>query len=408
MRRFFIFHFSFFIFHFSFFYFLLFTSPSFAQTERTCLVYFTGIGCPHCAKVDPLVLEKLPEKYPGLVVVEYEIYQEKQNAPLLFEYDKIYNSGLGIPLVIFDKEKSLVGGTSISQNIEKILEEKKGNPCPLIDGTSVRYEDLDISSLPGSPEIYPPIWRVYPLSGGEEGETSTKVVQQDLTLAKVISLAAVDAVNPCALAVLTLMLLGVLAYNPGDKRKVLLAGLAFSFSVFVMYFFYGLVIIRIFQVIQALTSIRLWLYKLLGVAAVVLGVLNIKDFIRYQPGSVGTEMPMFLRPKMQNLLFKITSPKGAFTLGALVTLFLLPCTIGPYIICGGILCSLSLLETLPWLFIYNAIFILPMLAITIFCFAGLTSVENVSEWRERNIRPLHLIAGVIILALGLAMVLGWV
>lgn len=380
---------------------LLFAGTVFAQTNETCIVYFTGVGCPHCAKVDPFVLEELPKKYPDLIIIEYEIYQERENAPLLYEYDKVYGSGLGIPLVIFNKNKSLVGDTPILKNVERVLAEEKGNLCPFIDGTSVPYEEFNLSSLPGKPKIYPE-------SKGGESKENTEVVQSNLTLAKVLSLAAVDAVNPCALAVLTLMLLGILAYNPGDKRKVLLAGLAFSFSVFIMYFFYGLVIIRLFQVIHALTSIRLWLYKVLGFLAVVLGVLNLKDFVRYKPGTLGTEMPMFLRPKMQNLLFKITSPKGAFAIGAFVTLFLLPCTIGPYVICGGILCSLSLLKVLPWLFLYNAIFILPMLAITAVCFVGLTSVENVSEWRERNIRFLHLVAGVIIFGLGLAMLLGLV
>ena len=119
-------------------------------------------------------------------------------------------------------------------------------------------------------------------------------------------------------------------------------------------------------------------------------------------------MPVFLRPKMQSLFFKLTSPKGAFGVGAFVTVFLLPCTIGPYVICGGILCPLSLLEALPWLLVYNLVFVLPMLFITSACYIGFTTVENVSGWREKNIRYLHLVAGLIIFGLGIAMVLGWV
>lgn len=33
---------------------------------------------------------------------------------------------------------------------------------------------------------------------------------------------------------------------------------------------------------------------------------------------------------------------------------------------------------------------------------------DVSSWKDKNIRRLHLVAGVIILALGAAMILGWV
>lgn len=235
-----------------------------------------------------------------------------------------------------------------------------------------------------------------------------KDLPKELTLAKIISLAAVDAINPCALAVLILILLAITTLGPKKRNNIFLAGLAFSTAVFGMYFFYGLVIVRLFQVIQALTSVRFWLYKILGVAAVILGILNIKDFIRYQPGGFLTEMPMFLRPKIQNFFFKVTSPKGAFGVGVLVSVFLLPCTIGPYVICGGILCSLSLFQALPWLLLYNLIFILPMLAITAICHFGFATVQQVSGWREKNVRYLHLLAGVIILGLGIAMALGWI
>lgn len=199
-----------------------------------------------------------------------------------------------------------------------------------------------------------------------------------------------------------------ICYNPESKRNVLLTGLGFTVSVFVMYLVYGLIIIRFFQVIQTLKSVRLVLYKVLGVAAIGLGILNVKDFIRYKPGGFATEMPMFLRPTAKKVISGVTSPKGAFVVGAFVTVFLLPCTIGPYVIAGGILSPMELLKTIPWLFIYNFVFVLPMLAITVIVYIGMASVENVSEWKDRNIRYLHLVAGVIIFLLGVAMIMGWV
>jgi hypothetical protein len=384
-----------------FFFFLgILSSSSLAVDEqKTCVVYFSGIGCSHCAKTDPVVLEQLPQKYPDLIIIKYEIYQERGNAPLLDKYSDVYGSGLGIPLIIFSKDKFLVGDSPILKNIEPMLEEQAGNPCPLVDGSSIDFVGLDLTSLPGKPKIYPE--SLPEATGGE-------IIPSELTLTKVLSLATVDAINPCALAVLTLMLFAILAFSPKKRQNILFAGLAFTLAVFIMYFIYGLVIIRLFQLIQALTFIRLWLYRALGLAAIILGILNIKDFIRYKPGGFLTEMPMFLRPKAKSLFFKVTSPKGAFVAGALVTIFLLPCTIGPYIICGGILCTLSLLETIPWLLFYNLIFVLPMLAITIACYVGFTTVESVSGWKDKNIRYLHLVAGLIILGLGMAMLLGWV
>jgi len=80
---------------------------------------FTGVGCTHCAKADPIVLTQLPHEYPNLVVVEYEIYQNKENAPLLYQYDEKYNSGLGIPLLIFGKDDALIGDNPILKNVKK-------------------------------------------------------------------------------------------------------------------------------------------------------------------------------------------------------------------------------------------------------------------------------------------------
>ena len=96
--------FTIFVLSFVFFAFsLIFLSRfSEAQGNYICAVYFTGVGCPHCAKTDPVVLEDLLREYPNFIVIEYEIYQQGQNAPLLYEYDSKYQSGLGIPLIIFN------------------------------------------------------------------------------------------------------------------------------------------------------------------------------------------------------------------------------------------------------------------------------------------------------------------
>ena len=234
------------------------------------------------------------------------------------------------------------------------------------------------------------------------GEISPDFLEQlpaEFTLVKIISLAVVDAVNPCTLAVLGLMLVAILTYNPTRKKNILLAGLAFVFSVFVMYLIYGLVIVKLFQLIDAFKIVQLWLYKVLGIGAIVLGGFKIKDFFQAKAVCKVT-------PRVDRLILKITSPRGAFLIGAFVTVFLLPCTIGPYIICGGILCSLGLLKSLPWLLLYNLIFILPMLIVVLFIYFGLRKVEDVSSWQAKNIKYLNLVAGLVILGLGIAMVLG--
>lgn len=448
--------------------------PQFSQAQESqiehdfCMVYFTGVGCTHCAKADPIVLTQLPLEYPNLVIVEYEIYQNKENAPLLYQYDEKYNSGLGIPLLIFGQNDKLAGDNPILKNIRKIIEERKTNHLVCSDGLMSCFCETNINDLPNSPKIWQQgkilikdktsnelllsktksdeLFKVLlktndvekslegfnyeqitpmkvALSGqnvqfdkalkiGEwvfqwnetkEEEILPENYQPKFTIVKILSLAIVDAINPCALAVLILMLTSILAYNPGKRKNIILAGLAFVLAVFVMYLIYGFLIVKLFQVAQGLSAVRLWLYKVLGVIAIILGILNIKDFIKYKPGSIGTEMPMFLRPKAQKIISGITSPRGAFIVGIFVTLFLLPCTIGPYIIVGGILSTLAFLKVLPLLVFYNFIFVIPMIVIVGIVYWKLSKIADISSWKEKHIGKLHLTAGLIMFILGLVM-----
>ena len=136
---------------------LLFTRMTTSETQNyVCVVYFTGIGCPHCAKTDPIVLSVLPEENKKFVVIEYEIYQQRENAVLLPKYDEKYNTGLGVPLVIFNKNDHIIGDMPILNQIRNKIDfylSHGGNECPLLDG-SVPFENLEIDKLPGKPKIW--------------------------------------------------------------------------------------------------------------------------------------------------------------------------------------------------------------------------------------------------------------
>lgn len=223
------------------------------------------------------------------------------------------------------------------------------------------------------------------------------------TVWEIAGLAAVDAVNPCALAVMAIVLTSLLLANPKNRRTVLLGGISFTSAVFILYFIYGLGMTSVFSFIAPIAP---YVNKGIAVFAILLGVLNLKDYFVYKPGGLATEMPLSMRPKMKIWVKRITNPRGAFVIGLLVTFFLLPCTIGPYIIASERLSHLSLMARLPWLFFYNLIFVLPMLGITLAIYFGFTSVEKVSGWKEKNIRYLHLIEGLILTALGILILTG--
>ena len=356
--------------------------------ENEIILYqFYGQGCPHCS-AESKFLEEMQQKYSSLEVKEYEIYFNEENRKLFKDMAESYKTEIkGVPTIFID-DRVIVGFSNslekdIENEIQKCLKEKCTDPLLRANGEATQII-------------------------GDKSPSENPEETEKLSFPKIISLAAVDAINPCALAVLTLMLITILTYNPKNKKRILYSGLAFTLSVFMMYFIYGLIIIKFFQLIQGLSSVRVYLYKCLGVAAIIIGSLNIRDYISYKPGNVATEMPLMMRPKVKKIISKITSPKGAFTAGLFVTVFLLPCTIGPYIIAGGILSAMEIIKTIPPLILYNAIFVLPMIIITGLVYKGISKVEDVSEWKDKNIKILHLVAGIIMVLLGITMLTGWI
>lgn len=229
-----------------------------------------------------------------------------------------------------------------------------------------------------------------------------------LTLGKITSLALVNSVNPCQIAMLVLVLVAILSQNPEKKKKVLFSGLAFIIAVYIGYLFYGIILVQLFQTFTVfLKQGAIYVQYFFASLSMLVGGLQIKDFFFYKRGSFATEMPLWMRPKAKKFISKITSPLGAFIVGFVITLFLGPCTMAPLLIATESLSQLGILGALPWLLYFNLIIVLPLVAITLIIYIGFRTAEQVSEWKERNVRILHLIAGILLFGIGLAILLGW-
>ena len=224
--------------------------------------------------------------------------------------------------------------------------------------------------------------------------------EQKLTIPILIGAAIVDAVNPCAFAVLLILMSTVLA--SGQRKKALWAGIFFSLSIFLSYFLMGL---GLYSVLASFTMSNLFT-KFIGLLAILIGAFNIKDYFWYGKFFL-MEVPLSWRPKMKKIIQSVTSPGGAFLVGFVVSLFLLPCTSGPYVV---IISMLGHKETY-WnafflLLLYNIIFVFPMVLITIGSYFGM-DVRKADRKRQRNLSNLHLAAGVIMIAMGIWILLGF-
>ncbi|MFC1728104.1 cytochrome c biogenesis protein CcdA [Nanoarchaeota archaeon] len=357
--------------------FLVLASTVYAQNESVDIYYFAGQGCPNCVKMETF-LEDIIEENPHVTVFKYEIYFDNNNRQLFYAMADAYGVDIeGVPTLFIDK-KVFVGfsgtiATELYKEIERCSVESCISPADKVggeDGVSQIVADA-------SPE------RIEKLRA--------------LTLGAVIGAATVDAINPCAFAVLIILLTAILGAS--SKRRALGAGLAFTLAIFISYFLMGF---GLYSAIQ-ISGITHLFYAIVAVLAILVGLFNLKDYLWYGKWFV-MEVPLSWRPKMKMLLKGVTSIPGAFLIGFVVSLFLLPCTSGPYIVILGLLAHTTTKATaIGWLLIYNLIFVIPMLVITALIYFGFTTTEKAEEWRQTKLKVLHLIAGIIILLLGIGM-----
>src|SRR6056297_1139594 len=215
----------------------------------------------------------------------------------------------------------------------------------------------------------------------------------NITLPLVIGSAVIDSINPCAFAVLIFLIVYLLALK--DKQKMLQIGLIYIFMVFAVYFAAGLGLLSFVQSVQ----ITHYLYYFASVLAVVLGLINIVDAIWIKSDKPFLAIPESKKPLIEKYIKKASLP-SAVILGILVAAFELPCTGGVYLAILSLLADKhNLAVGVFYLFIYNLIFILPLLLILLAARAGLDprKMENLRKERKALMRAF---IGFLLLALG--------
>jgi len=117
------------------------------------------------------------------------------------------------------------------------------------------------------------------------------------------------------------------------------------------------------------------------------------------------ELPESWQPLIKRSTSRITPVLAASFIGLAASLFLLPCTSGPYIVIIGMIGNSATRMQAAWLlFLYNIIFVLPFIIITLVVGLGFSTATRVEKWRKERLRKFRLIAGLFMLALGVTLI----
>jgi len=220
-------------------------------------------------------------------------------------------------------------------------------------------------------------------------------VGEELTLVVLLGAAVIDSVNPCAIGVI--LFLASVLLRVSDRRGALLRlGGVYIATVFVVYMLSGLGLVW-FQHALIERGFAEVVGVGVGLLVIGLGLLELKDAFWYGRGP-SLEIPARQRERLVRMSERITLA-GVVAIGGFVALVELPCTGGPYLAITALLARSFDLRAFLYLALYNAIFVLPLVAILLLIAFG-SSTRGLKRWRQTNRKGMNLAMGTLMIALG--------
>ena len=343
------------------------------STDKVIYV-FTSNTCESCEER----IKNIVTICSGYIIVKHDI-REKKNLMLFKKIVNIIGEPF-LPLPLFgifeDGELKIIAAGDISKESWRIILKTnvEGIPVYVSDGSKkgmlkrIIKSEYDITKLEmlfsGIQVQEEDVLRLFPL------------------ILLTVTAAFIDAINPCALSIL-LILLTLIIYTL-NGRKVFKIGLSFTIAIYIIYFLIGIGLLPI------LTRIFILRYVLV-VFAFLIGFINLIDAFK---GKRYSRILKIFSKKINSLLESVSNVWTAFIIGVIVAFFILPCSSAPYFLILTLLSEkTTLYKGMLLLSLYNLIIILPFIILTLLIYK-LNEITNIKIWIIEKRRSTNLIIGV--------------
>lgn len=345
--------------------------------DAPALEVFVRDGCPHCTDAK-VFLRKLSAERPGLRIVYRQVDADAAAREDLVRYSRAAGSWPpGVPTFVIHG-RILVGFDDEAHSGAALR--------ALVDGAA---------PAPASPA-----------RAADEVETgmfgTLSASRMGLPLFT-IALGLLDGFNPCAMWVL-LFLLSLLVHLRDRRRMALVAG-TFVFASGAVYYVFMAAWLNVFLLVGMSDALR-WT---LGGLALVIGAVNVKDFVAFGRG-VSLSIPASARPallaRMRSVLNADTLPASLAAVAVLavaVNFVELLCTAGLPALYTAVLAQheVGALARHAYLGLYTAGYVVDdalMVAVAVAALGNRRLDERTGHW-------LKLLSGAVMLALGGVMLL---
>ena len=339
---------------------------------------FVREGCPHCASAKAFLAALGPEDLRGVHVVLRDVSQDEQARSDLERLSQAVGAWPpGVPTFLF-KDTVLVGfddSEHTGRALLQLIQQDGARPAVRDQVETQLFGPLNVNRL-GLPLF-------------------------------TLALGLLDGFNPCATWVL-LFLLSLLVRLRDRRRMAVVAG-TFVLASGAVYYAFMAAWLNFFVVLGLSSTLRM----VLGAVALLIGLLNVKDFFAFGRGpsfSIPDSAKPGLYERMRRVMAAPTlglSLVSVITLAVLVNFVELLCTAGFPAIYTAVLTQHE--PTAAGRYAYLGLYILGYMADDALMVGLAVSALSRRKLSERAGRVLKLLAGSVMLLLGLVLLLrpGW-
>jgi hypothetical protein len=298
--------------------------------------------------------------------------------------------------------------------IYHVPEERRGGLVKLyIGGDYILGDDFDYESFQKLVSKYygkgaPPPWDKVTQEALKSGEQKMVERFKRFSLSAVLIAGLIDGLNPCAFATI-IFLVSYLTYLGKKSKEILLYGIIFTSGVFIAYILAGMGLMAGLRQLSAYPKITRGIYLVIAVFAFVLGLISLYDYILFRRGQMAKfklQLPMALKKKVHKIIREGTQSQRAGFIGTFILGFIIAAT---EVVCTGqvYLPTIGYIMTIPKLrvhaffnlVLYNIMFIIPLVAIFVAVFFGITS-EKMALATKEHTGTVKLLTAILFMGLG--------
>ncbi|MCX5657224.1 MAG: hypothetical protein NTZ48_03220 [Candidatus Omnitrophica bacterium] len=362
------------------------------------IMIFFSPKCHACRDIKENFLPGIINRYKDKIEISHYDINEVANFNYLLELEE-KNGSLergSIPKV-FVGESMLVGSIQVRENLEKIIEGY------LHGKIAYRASAKSVSVSKEQPDRLISLFKTFKVG-------------------TICWAGLIDGINPCAFTSL-IFFLTFLSFSGYRRREVLYIGFFFILSSYLTYFLIGLGLFKFMMKLKGYAIFAEFFYLAVMILVFILGLFSLYDFFVFKKTrkteDIKLKLPHALRQKIQSLIGKgyrqdtqensngEKSHKTIFRLGVLalaigflVSILESVCTGQVYFPTIAFITRVPVLRSkaISYLFLYNFMFIIPLLVIFFLTLGGLTS-ESFSRFSRRHLAKIKFLTALFFLSL---------